>query len=98
MTSRSSFDEVRITTGMAAVRGSPLMRLSTLVTVKSRQLQVQQDELRRILNAATGIRSGAEQELERLHAVARDVNVIREIGALEGMQHELDVVGIVFNQ
>src|ERR1700731_2538974 len=52
------------------------------VTIQSGQFQVQQYEFRPILNAATSMWSGAEQELERLHPIARNVNWIRKIGGL----------------
>ena len=68
------------------------------MAIQSRQFQIQQYEFRPILNAATRMRSGAEQEIERLHPIARDVNWIRKIRGFEGMQHKLDIIGIVFNQ
>jgi hypothetical protein len=44
------------------------------VTIQSRQFQVQQDELRPFRKFFVRTRRGAEQELQRFHAVARDVD------------------------
>jgi hypothetical protein len=72
--------------------------LKNFVTIQSRQFQVQQDELRPFRNFFVGTRRVAEQEVQGFHAVARDVNRICQVGSLEGMPRELDVVGVVFDQ
>ncbi len=84
-----------MTTGMA--RGVALDALQNLVSVEPRQLQVKQDELRqrhRELLAS----SRPEEELYGLDAVARDVHAVCEVGGLECMQGERDVVGIVLDE
>ena len=66
--------------------------------IQARQLQVQQDERWPCRVDLIDTRAGAEQEFERLDAVARDVDRISEIGALEGEQRELDVIEVVLDQ
>src|ERR1700694_3533153 len=56
--------------------------LEDFVAIQSRQFQIQQYEFRPILNAATRMRSGAEQEIERLHPIARDAHWIRNVRGL----------------
>ena len=68
------------------------------VTIQSRQFEVQQDEFRPFRKFLIGTRRGAEQELQRFHAVARDVDRICQIGSLEGIHRELHIVGVVLDQ
>ena len=65
---------------------------------ESRQLQIEQDELRISHNPLTVVRTGAEQIFERLHAVAHHVHPVGEIGLLERMQRKLDVIRVVLDQ
>jgi len=55
-------------------------------------------DFRRILDSASGMRAGAEHEIERLHAIARDSDRIAEIRRLQGVQRQLCVVGVVFDE
>ena len=62
------------------------------------QFQVEQDHLGRVLDLARGVRAFAENELQRLRAVAGDLDAIRELGFAQGAQRQFQVLRVVFDQ
>jgi len=68
-----------------------------LAAVDLRHLEVEQDD-GRLRAGAPGVRAAPEQEVERLLAIVRHVDLVEEIRLLEGGEDELDVVRIVFGE
>lgn len=74
--SLSSFEEVRMTTGIALVAAVLFENPQDLPSIQLGQLQVQQYQPRRFQEPSAGVRAVAEEKIQRLFAVPRDVNPI----------------------
>jgi maltooligosyltrehalose trehalohydrolase len=71
--------------------------LQHLQSVHARQLQVEEHD-HRAQRAGGGVGPGAEEQGERLHAVARDDEGVRDLRVAERELRELEVVGIVLDE
>ena len=80
------------------MRGSLRDPPQDLEPVHLGQLQVQQDHLGDVFDPAAGVRPFAEEELQRLRAVASDLDAVAQVGLLERAQRQLEVVGVVLDE
>ena len=62
------------------------------------ELQVEKDHLGPIQWIALSVRTSAEEKVEGFGAVVRDLDAIGELEFREGVQGELDIIRIVFNE
>ena len=62
------------------------------------QLQVQQDQVGHVQHVAAGELALAEEIVQGLGAVADDPDPVDQLGTLERVQGQLDVVGVVLDQ
>src|SRR5882762_8024388 len=62
------------------------------------QLEIQQDHLRPIVLLAARVGAAAEDVVQGLGAVPHDVDPVREVVLAEGVERQLDVVGIVLDE
>src|SRR5262249_10522401 len=72
--------------------------LENLEAVEPGQLEVEQHDLGEVARVAPGVGAGREQEVERLGAVTRHLDVVADLVLAEGAQGQLDVVGVVLDQ
>src|SRR5579859_69900 len=63
-----------------------------------RKLEVEQDDHRVAAGVAAGVCAGCEEVIERLHAVARNHQLVHDLALAERPQGELDIVRVVFHQ
>jgi len=71
--------------------------LEHLQTVDLGQLEVQQDQLRQRRRGRAGVRAGAQQVIQRLHAIVGHDHVVLDVVLLQRAQREQLVVGIIFH-
>ena len=96
--SRCSRDEVITTTGTARVRGSSLTAFSTSRPLTLGSFKIEQDDLGRAIRGALGVGPAAEEEIQRLFAVADHVNLVRQLVLPQRDQRQLHVVRVVLDQ
>ncbi len=87
-----------MTTGMVLVRAIAFDLLEHLHPVHFRQFQIQQYQLRRMIKGPSGMRSGAEQEIQRFLAVTGHEDTVGQILRAQGMQGEIHVVLTIIDQ
>ena len=87
-----------MTTGSSFVFGLARIAREHLQAVETRQLQIEQHQLRQPAVAAPGVRARREQIIERLDAVAGDDDLVRDLALAERAQRQLHVVRVVLDQ
>jgi hypothetical protein len=69
-----------------------------VVTADPRQFQIEKDDGGEGSRIAAGMRTGGEEIVECLLAIAHDGDVADDIAAREGAARQLDIVVIVFDK
>lgn len=72
--------------------------LQHLEAVHLRQFQVQQDHLGWLCQRAVSVRALARDELQRLNAIARDVDDVGKVGLLHGAKRQPHFIAVVLDQ
>src|SRR5580704_8818403 len=98
MRSLGSFDEVRITTGIAFVRKSPLDRLQDLEAIHFGKFQIEQNQPGQSAWGATAIAGPAENKIQRLLASSGYLDRVGQPMAPQGVNRQLDVGRVVVDE
>ncbi len=84
--------------GLRAGTGIGPNALDDLESIDLRHVDVEQHDLRRIVEVSTGVRARTKQVVERLLAITNHDDVILDVALAQGHQGQFFVVGIVFSQ
>ena len=87
-----------MTTGHGAEALVGLHPLQDLGAVHFRKLQVEENEPRKVREPAGCEGARAEQVVQRLGAVAQDHDIPRNVALRQGVQRQLGVVCVVFDE